>query len=478
MATVLNAYVQPIVGSYMKRLQAKLSGLGFRGRLWIMSSNGGVMSADAAGRQSIQLALSGPAAGVIGAQIVGARAGFDDLISIDIGGTSTDVCLVRGGSAEISTEGRIGHWPLQIPMVDIHTIGAGGGSIARLSEDGGIVVGPESAGAVPGPACYGAGGTLPTVTDANLVLGRVTPRLLAGRMLLDVEAARTAVAQIADGLGISVEEAAQGIIDIANNNLVGAIRLVSVERGYDPADFSLVAFGGAGPLHAADLVQLLGMRTAVVPSHPGVLSAIGMLASDVRTDFIRTSLHQPPGYDLERLEAVCRELEDDATRWLENEQVPAGDRRLQFSADLRYTNQGSELTIPWDWVGSEPLDKLVGRFHDRHEQLFTFALREVDVELVAVRVSAIGAVPHAWRDGRATEADRPSELAPTGVHGLYSRATRAYVDCPLYTRTDIRPGDTIQGPAVIEQFDTTTLVLDGQVATADTAGNLLIAGRA
>ena len=297
MGTVLNAYVQPLVGRYVARLVGELRARGIRAPLSIMKSNGGVIGADVVRTQAIHTALSGPAAGVIGARRIGEAAGFDDLISVDVGGTSADVCLVRGGEAEVTTEGRVGAWPLHVPMIDIHTIGAGGGSIARVTEDGTLTVGPESAGAQPGPVCYGAGGEEPTVTDAHLVLGRIPSHLLGGEIPLDVERARRAIEEhVARPLGLPLAAAAQGILDIVNNNMVGALRLVSVERGYDPRDFVLVPFGGAGPLHGADLATLLGMRTVVVPRHPGVLSTFGLLGTEVRNDYARTSLQKPPDY--------------------------------------------------------------------------------------------------------------------------------------------------------------------------------------
>src|SRR5947207_6485965 len=295
MGTVLNAYVQPIVGRYVASLTDRLRERGIVAPLSVMKSNGGVVGAEVVRTQAIHTALSGPAAGVIGARRVGEASGFADLISVDVGGTSADVCLVRGGEADVTVEGHVGTWPLHVPMIDIHTIGAGGGSIARVSEDGTLTVGPESAGALPGPVCYGAGGEQPTVTDGHLVRGRIPSHLLGGEIALDVERARRAIEErVARPLGLPPAAAAQGILDIVNHNMVGALRLVSVERGYDPRDFVLVPFGGAGPLHGADLAALLAMRTVVVPRHPGVLSTLGLLGTEVRNDYARTHLEKPP----------------------------------------------------------------------------------------------------------------------------------------------------------------------------------------
>ncbi|MBI3969616.1 MAG: hydantoinase/oxoprolinase family protein, partial [Chloroflexi bacterium] len=403
LATVLNAYVQPIVGRYVGRLESQMSDRGIHAPFRIMKSNGGVISAEVVRRQPIYTALSGPAAGVIGARFVGELAGYADLISVDVGGTSADVCLIRGGEAEVTNEGHVGNWPLHVPRIDIPTIGAGGGSIARAADDGTLTVGPASAGAVPGPVCYGAGGVEPTVTDANLVLGRIPPYLLGGEISLDVDRARRAIEErIAGPLGLSLESAANGILEIVNNNMVGAIRIVSVERGYDPRDFALVPFGGAGPLHGGQIADLLGMRTLLVPRNPGVLSTFGLLATELKNDYARTSLQQAPDYDYEEMSTIYAELERDATAWLDQEGVAPGDRGLRRLADLRYRHQGFEITVPWDdggattddggsavdvrppssALGPEDVARLLANFHARHEQLYTYRLEDAPVEIV------------------------------------------------------------------------------------------------
>jgi N-methylhydantoinase A len=470
MGTVLNAYVQPLVGRYVARLVEQLRPRGITAPLSIMKSNGGVIGADVVRTQAIHTALSGPAAGVIGVRRVGEAAGFADLISVDVGGTSADVCLVRGGEAEVTVEGRIGAWPLHVPMIDIHTIGAGGGSIARVTDDGALTVGPESAGAKPGPVCYGAGGEEPTVTDAHLVLGRIPPHLLGGEIPLDAERARRAIDErVARPLGLPLAAAAQGILDIVNNNMVGALRLVSVERGYDPRDFVLVPFGGAGPLHGVDLAALLGMRTVVVPRHPGVLSTFGLLGTEVRNDYARTSLQKPPDYDLDAVAAVNAELESQASAWLAAEGVAPGARRLTRLADLRYRHQGFELTVPWPErdLGVAPL---VARFHERHRQLYTYALADAPVEIVTLRVAAAGRVrrftlPSLER--RAAARTRPPRRR---VHF----AGAGWTACPCVDRERLGAGAVVAGPAIVEQLDTTTVVPPGHRATVDGVGNLVI----
>jgi N-methylhydantoinase A len=420
--------------------------------------------------QAIHTALSGPAAGVIGARRIGEAAGFADLISVDVGGTSADVCLVRGGEAEVTTEGRVGAWPLHVPMIDIHTIGAGGGSIARVTEDGTLTVGPESAGAQPGPVCYGAGGEEPTVTDAHLVLGRIPSHLLGGEIALDVERARRAIEErVARPLGLPLAAAAQGVLDIVNNNMVGALRLVSVERGYDPRDFVLVPFGGAGPLHGADLAALLGMGTVVVPRHPGVLSTFGLLGTEVRNDYARTSLQKPPDYDLGAVAAVYAELERQARDWLAAEGVAPSARRLTRLADLRYRHQGFELTVPWTERGLA-VEALIARFHERHRQLYTYALPDAPVEIVTLRVAAAGRVrrfvlPSVPR-GRAA-ARRPARRR------VYFAGV-GWTACACVEREGLGAGAVVTGPAIVEQADTTTVVPPGCRGRVDRVGNLII----
>jgi N-methylhydantoinase A len=470
MGTVLNAYVQPLVGRYVGRLAERLRARGVRAPLSIMKSNGGVIGADVVQRQAIHTALSGPAAGVIGARRVGEASGFADLISVDVGGTSADVCLVRGGEAEVTVEGRIGNWPLHVPMIDIHTIGAGGGSIARVTGDGTLTVGPESAGAQPGPVCYGAGGEEPTVTDAHLVLGRIPAHLLGGEIALDADRARRAIeARVARPLGLSLEAAAQGILDIVNNNMVGALRLVSVERGYDPRDFALIPFGGAGPLHGADLAALLGMRTIVVPRHPGVLSTFGLLGTEVRNDYARTSLQKPPDYDLGAVGTVYAELEAQAAAWLAAEGVPPAARRISRLADLRYRHQGFELTIPWP-ERDLAVGPLLARFHERHRQLYTYALDEAPVEIVTLRVAAAGRVRRFRLPS--LERRRATRGRPAGRRVFF--AGTGWRPCPCLEREHLGAGAVVVGPAIVEQLDATTVVPPGQRATVDRAGNLVI----
>lgn len=473
MATVLNSYVMPVVSHYVAQLKEQLENRSIHAPLYIMKSNGGVIGAQTAIEQPILTALSGPAAGVVGAGRVGRDARFDGLISIDVGGTSADVCVIRDDTAAVTTEGEIGGWPLATPMIDIHTIGAGGGSIASVTESGNLLVGPRSAGAVPGPACYGRGGQLPTVTDANVVLGRLPLSLAGGSLRLDAEASTRAVAEhVAEPLGISIFEAAIGILELVNENMAGAIRVLTVERGIDPRDFALIAFGGAGPLQGAPLARLLDVPYVVVPKTPGVLSTLGLISSDIRNDFARSSaVIDPFAPDIATLFA---DLDEQARTWLEREGVPEAGRAVQWYADLRYENQQFELTVPVDAgsFGPDDRQRMVDAFHAEHHRLYTYSSPSANVELVTQRATAVGLLSSA-RDSSAASHDTGDDTA-MATRPVYFAETGGLVDCPIYDRAQLRPEAKFSGPAVIDQMDTTTIVLPGQAAYVDPLGNIII----
>jgi N-methylhydantoinase A len=421
----------------------------------------------------VQSALSGPAAGVIGAVFVGELAGFKDLITIDIGGTSADICLVKDGEPRMTVEGRVGEWPLNLPMIDINTIGAGGGSIARVSAAGALTVGPESAGAVPGPVCYLRGGTEPTVTDANLVLGRLTPSLLDGRLRLDAAAAAGAIeTRIGRPLGLDRARAARGILEIIDNNMVGAIRLVSVERGHDPRDFVLLPFGGAGPLHGTSLARLLGIKTILVPPSPGVLSAMGLLVASVKSEFARTSLQRPPRYDLTAMARIFGELQTQAEEWLAHERIPVEQRSVRWQASLRYLHQGFELTVPWGGVAvtSDAVERSIAAFHALHEQLYTFNQPDTPVEIVTLRVTAEGALPRPRIP--ALPKGGPAGDAVVGEQTVdFDGEIRT---TPIYDRSRLGAGARLKGPAILRQLDSTTLLFPRQTADVHEFGSLII----
>lgn len=472
MVTLFNSYVMPKVSRYVANLEQRIAADEISGRLLLMKSSGGVTGVETIRRQPVHTALSGPAAGVVGASLVGRLTGEDKLISFDVGGTSADIALINGHAPDITLEGNVGDWPLRLPMIDIHTIGAGGGSIARVL-NGSLVVGPMSAGAMPGPVCYGRGGTEPTVTDAHVVLGHLPPHLLKGSMALDLDAAAKAIErQVAKPLGLSIHDAAGGIIEIANNNMVGAIRVVSVERGHDPADFALVPFGGAGPLHSGFLTRLLGMKGAIVAPEAGVLSSLGLLWSDLKNDFSMTSILRPPCYDLDRLARVFARLDAEAQAWLDAENVPEAGRQIEWSVGMRYTHQGFELSVPWPTraVTEPALRAAIDGFHAAHHQLYTFSQPEMPVEIVLIRVSATGQL--AKPRPQMVTAGTSIEEARSGGQKIY--AGGEWLGCPIYDRTCLGAGATVDGPAIIEQLDATTYLLPGQRAVVDGYGNLFI----
>jgi N-methylhydantoinase A len=473
MATLLNVYVMPLVSTYVGRLESRLSDAGIKSPLLLMKSSGGVASAPIIRREPLLTALSGPAAGVTGSAAVAAESGTLDFVTIDIGGTSADICLIQGSRADMTTEGNIGEWPLTVPMIDITTIGAGGGSIASVSKQGALRVGPESAGAVPGPACYGRGGELPTVTDAHAVLGNLLPHLLGGELMLDREAARSAVSKhVAEPLGLSVEEAAAGILRVVNNNMMGAIRVVSIERGHDPRNLALLPFGGAGPLHAGALARLLGIKTIVVPPSPGVLSSFGLLVADLRNEYSRTAIQRPPRYDLEEIATVYRELEAEAEAWFENERIPAEIREVRRLVSARYEHQGFELTVPWPegGINETMLASVVEEFEKAHLQLYTFNQPGTPVELVTFRVEAVG------------KQSRPSvRLRQEEAHGETSVISYqdvwfdgAFQNTPVHDRRLLKRGASFDGPAIVKQPDTTLVILPGQRCEVHPSASLLI----
>ncbi len=471
--TLLNAYVMPVVSTYVEKLEQRADQQGITAPLLLMKSSGGVASTRAIRRTPVETALSGPAAGIVGAAFVAAQAGFGALITIDIGGPSAALARVRGGTPGITTNGRIADWRVTLPMVDLTTIGAGGGSLARISETGGLVVGPQSAGAAPGPVCYGRGGTQPTVTDAHLVLGHLPDGLLDGSFTLDRTAARRAVDdKIARPLGLSVDEAARGILEIIDSTMLGAIRVGSVERGHDPRDFVLVPFGGAGPLHGGALSRLIGCPVQLVPPAPGVLSALGLLASSLRAEFSRSCVQRKGRFDLGQIGEVFQGLERDALDWLTEEGVSDSARRISWHASLRYEDQGSELTLAWSGRATDQaaLDQVLNAFHDEHERLYSFRLDDVPVEMVTLRVDAVGLLP-ALKLGEIPDRG-PAANAVVGRQRVSLAGGPA--EAPVYDRARLGAGATFEGPAIVKQLDATTLLLPEQTAEMHKFGSLIV----
>ena len=472
--TVMNDYVRPIMKRYLSRIEERLKGEGVTARLHIVRSDGGLMSAGAASERPVYTVLSGPAGGVTSTAMISRRTGYKKLLAFDMGGTSTDVSVILDGEPTISRSTEVGMFPAKVPTLDVRSVGAGGGSIAEVSElTGSLRVGPRSAGARPGPASYGRGGVEPAVSDANVVLGYLPPVLLGGDMKLDVEAARTAVAGVAKALGLSLENAAKGILDIANEVMLGALRVITVQRGLDPREFGMLAFGGAGPLHANALAELLGCYPVVVPANPGVLSALGFLEAEFKNEFVRTFIRSTVDLDPYEVWSRFAELESRARSWLDEQEVRPADRSIRLTLDLRYEQQGFEVSVdiaPEAAVSKRDLAPVLANFHAVHERLYGVRFT-VPVELVALRVVATGATP-------------PVDEAPPKIEKRDAAAaimeTRpcyfdgAWRDTPHYDRARLAIRSRLDGPAIIRQYDTTTVVLPRHYAEVDEHGNILI----
>jgi N-methylhydantoinase A len=470
-ATV-NASLMPIMDRYLARFERGVADLGIPITPRVMQSNGGAVSPSAVRRLPVNTFFSGPAGGVIGSAGLGRHLALPNLITFDMGGTSTDVCLIRDGEPAKKSERQMGGFPVRTRTLDIHTIGAGGGSIAWVDAGGLLKVGPQSAGAQPGPAAYGRGGTLATVTDANVVLGRLNPRsLLGGRMQVYPERARAAIDELARKLNLEPMKAAAGVIEIINVNMMGAVRVISVEQGEDPRDFTLVAFGGAGPLHAADVARSMGMRQVLVPPRPGLLSAIGLIHADVRGDFSLTTLMRAESTNIKSLNRALATLKKRGAAWIKAE----GERRsvFQWLADFRYVGQNSELIMELDGVAfdSRILSRLTESFHHRHKDAYGYDMRGQGVEIVNLRLVVTAArrnPPHERvRVVRGTTArDASIERRKAWF------AESGFVSTPVYDRDRLTPGCRISGPAIIEQMDTTTVVPPRAVVHTDKLGYL------
>ncbi len=478
--TVVDAFVKPSVRAYVERAEERVRSLESNSHLpfLIMQSNGGVLSAQDVANQPITTLLSGPAAGALGASWLAGLAGFPNVLTVDAGGTSTDICVVEGGVPHITTEGKVGRFPVKVPMIDIITIGTGGGSIAWIDPSGGLRVGPKSAGADPGPMCYAKGGDEPTLTDANVFLGRLPPHLLGGEVPLEVDRARFGLDRMAQRLDMDPVRLAAGILEIADWNQVNAIRQVTVKKGLDPRDYAMVSFGGSGPLQAGRVAQLLGLDTIVVPPNPGNVSAFGLLAVDLKTDYVATTVQRQDRFDPDVLNAAYRRLEKDAEQHLAGEGVPPDRRRTIRTADLRYFGQAYEVRIemPAGDVDPAVLVDAVDRFHAAHDKLYGYSYRGTQLtEIVNVRVTGVGLIdkPNV-AEAPETTSEKP---IPQGTRPVYFDGS--FVDCPIYQRhpqagTRLAPGQHLEGPAIIEEYGSTTVVQPGQVMRVDRYGNLLL----
>ena len=474
--TVLNSYVQPVVGDYLESLGRELSGLELAGSRNVMKSNGGVSSFEIAKQEPIHMVESGPIGGVVGALAIGREIGEPNLITVDIGGTTAKTSLIEHGEVRVTTEYRIERddrhagYPVKVPVVDIVEIGAGGGSIAWIDPAGALHVGPRSAGAIPGPAGYDRGGRDLTVTDCNLILGRISPEyFLGGEMQLSVERAREAARPLTAKLGLSVEQVARGVIRLANANMVNAIKLVSVRKGHDPREYALAAFGGGGPMHAAALARELRIKRVVIPPAPGVFSAWGMLTTDYRQDFGRTAVVTAAEGALPEIQHIFGELEQDAVAFFHGEGIAAGEVVLERAADMRY--RGQEHTVRVPLPGNDgTLDETVRRFSDRHQMAYLFTL-EAPVEIVTFHVAGLvrlatpdlAAFAPPVDSGQAVKGHRTVDFDEDGIH-----------DTVILRRDRLARDERIDGPAIVEEPAATTVVHPGQSLTADRIGNLVL----
>jgi N-methylhydantoinase A len=473
---VVNAYLGPVMAGYLAGLGPRLSEAGIRVTPHITQSNGGVMSFEAARAQPVRTVLSGPATGVVGGLEVGRLAGFGNLITFDMGGTSTDVALIEDGRPKLAGELDVHGYPLKTPALDIHTVGAGGGSIAFVDAGGLLKVGPRSAGAVPGPVCYGLGNEEPTVTDANVVLQTLNPtHLLGGRMPIDRARADAAIARLAKTLGLDATATAQGIVSVVTATMAKAIRVISVQRGHDPRDYTLVAFGGAGPLHAARLARELEIPRVLVPRHPGILCALGLLLSDIKTNYAQTRLMRLTPDAVKPMLDAFAELEARAAAWFDSEGIAPDARTLRRTLDMRYAGQNYELPVPWPDAPSPAalIKELTAGFERAHEQVYGYIAAEEPIQAVTFRLEALGAVRRAELRPL-PRATTPASAAIVARRDVWLAEAAGTVSCPVYDREQLGPGHELSGPAVVEQLDATTLVLPGQRARVDQFSNLVI----
>ncbi|MFC7400623.1 hydantoinase/oxoprolinase family protein [Chelatococcus sp. GCM10030263] len=476
--TVVNAYLGPIMRSYLERLEPRLKDIGVDTHVHLTQSNGGVISSDVAQDFPARTVLSGPAAGVMGALAMGRYSGFENLITFDMGGTSTDVSLIDGGKPQMSNDAVVHGYPLKLPMLDIHTVGAGGGSIAYVDAGGLLKVGPRSAAADPGPVCYGRGNEEPTVTDANVVLQVLNPtHLLNGRMPIDQARAKAAIARLAEKLGMDVMATAQGIISVVIANMAKAIRVISVERGYDPRDYAMLGFGGAGPIHAARLARELEIPRLVVPKYPGIMCALGLLLTDLRSNMSLTRLQPLSDEEAGSLQQGFASLEERAETWFAQEAIEPQRRSVIRAVDMRYGGQGYELTVhcPAGPIDAAAIKALREGFERAHRQVYGYIAEEEPIQVTTLRLEAVGLVPKAEFKPQA-KATTPVETAIVTRREVWLPETGGFTPCPIYDREKLGPGHRIAGPAIVDQMDSTTLVLPGQAATVDPYLNLIIEG--
>ncbi|NIM45010.1 MAG: hydantoinase/oxoprolinase family protein [Nitrososphaeria archaeon] len=488
--TVVNACIIPIVATYVEELERQLASIGMRREFYIMQSSGGIVTADEAKRKPVYVVESGPAAGVIAGQFIGGLVGSDNVITLDMGGTTAKVGLVELGRIKMAVDYEIGYvaraessftkgggYPIRTSVIDLAEIGSGGGSIAWIDAGGALKVGPQSAGADPGPVCYGKGGVDPTITDANLVLGRLSPDyFLGGEMKLDVEAARRAIKEkVADRLGMDVVTAANGIVEIANANMVRAMRFISVDRGYDPRDFTFIAFGGAGPMHANSIAREIDISSLVIPPSPGVTSALGLLVTDLKHDYMLTRVQRLQALDLEAVNKIYGEYESEAAKLLAQEGVSKEDVTFTRFMDMRYVGQSYELKVPIPSADlkESDIDPINEKFNIEHERVYGHCDRSEPVEVVNLRLEATGIIAKP-KLRELPPGERSPEKALKHRRKVFFDEASGYIECPVYDRYRLGRGTVLEGPAVVEEMDSTVLIHPNYVAEVDRYGNILI----
>jgi len=470
--TVINGYVGPRMDRYLDRFLQRIGTLGITTQPYTIHSNGGLMSVATVRSHPVRTCLSGPAAGVVGAAEVGKSVGQPNLITFDVGGTSTDVSLIEAGAPSFASSRLVADYPVRTPMVDVHVIGAGGGSIAWIDDAGALKVGPHSAGADPGPVAYGRGGQEPTLTDANIVLHRLNPKtLLGGRMAVDEAAARRVIAErIAGPLGIGVEEAALGIIRIAVANMSRAIRAVSTEKGHDLADFALFPYGGAGPLHAIAVAEECDIRRVLVPQEPGTMCARGILMSDLSMDFVKSEISVADAGSWPEIASRFAAMEQSGLAWLEAENVEAGRRGFLRVVEARYKGQNHEVQVKLDDEASRvSFESFVAGFRAAHRREYGYDVEDLAIEVVNCRLKVVGSIERPQ-----TRVAQPSAAAPTPTERREVRFAESWIDTPVFARASLGSGVRLEGPAVIEEMSSTTVVGPGQRVSVDTLGNLVV----
>ena len=475
--TVINSYLGPRMKMYIHNLRQRIKDVGVTVEPYITQSNGGVMSISSTIQTPVQTALSGPSAGVMGAIYVAHAAGFDDIITYDMGGTSTDVSLVKDGIAEYTTKRKVCGLPSGVPMIDVHAVGAGGGSIAQIDNAGALKVGPESAGANPGPAAYGLGNSNPVVTDANIVLGRINPEyVLGGRLKINSELSKDAVKKkIAEPMGISTAQAALGIVKVVNSNMARAIRVITVEKGHNPSDFTLVAYGGAGPLHAVNLAQEMGIRNVLIPPAPGTLCALGLLTADIKKSYVKTAISLFEEATPEYINAIMDGLKAEGNAWLESEKVMSDHRKFHGIAEMRYVGQNYELQVemPTGGITIESLQQMKQEFFKVHEMNYGYYNADAPIQFVNFRCEAIGVVQKPNLTELTDEMVDPS-VAEICRRLVYFEESDLPIECPVYDRAKFGKTERVNGPCIVEQMDSTTVIPPNTYFSVDKYGNLLV----